>query len=57
MVDRLLKAGARVDVKDADERTPLHWAAVNGHHVVVALLAQKQAPLGTYVQRTGLILI
>ncbi len=43
----LLDAGADVAEKDGDERTPLHWAAVNGHQDIIALLASRKAPLGT----------
>jgi ankyrin repeat protein len=36
----LLKVGAKVNVRDATRRTPLSWAAGNGHEAVVQLLTE-----------------
>eukprot|EP00955_Chlamydomonas_euryale_P022550 238029-Chlamydomonas_euryale.AAC.13 len=52
VVRRLLEAGADVDMKNAEENTPLHWACLNGHtDVVRALLEKKASPcaLNMYV--------
>ena len=45
MLSKLLASGATVDVCDGDGRTPLHWAAVNGHEEIVNMLAQARATL------------
>ncbi|KAL2182225.1 ankyrin [Thermothelomyces heterothallicus CBS 203.75] len=39
----LLEHGARVDIRDAYGRTPLHWAAEAGHGAVVRLLVEAGA--------------
>ena len=41
----LLGQGAKVDVKDVNENTPLHYAASTGHLEVAELLIGKGAPL------------
>jgi hypothetical protein len=43
VVKLLLDKQADVDSKDGDGRTPLWWAAENGHEAVVKLLLDKQA--------------
>jgi ankyrin repeat protein len=37
-LDALLENGAELESKDNGDRTPLSWAAENGHEVVVKLL-------------------
>jgi ankyrin repeat protein len=39
----VLKQGANVDAKDKYGRTPLLWAAKNGHVTIVSLLLEKRA--------------
>ncbi|KAL2152845.1 hypothetical protein VTH82DRAFT_4000 [Thermothelomyces myriococcoides] len=41
----LLEHGARVDIRDGQGRTPLHWAAEAGHEAVVRLLVAAGADL------------
>jgi ankyrin repeat protein len=41
----LLGAGAEVDSKNKIGRTPLSWAAENGHKPIVALLLNRGADL------------
>ena len=41
----LLTHGQSADLKDSDGRTPLSWAAENGHEAVVKLLLEKGAEL------------
>jgi ankyrin repeat protein len=43
VVKLLLEKGADVDSKDMGGRTPLSWAARNGHEAVVTLLLEKGA--------------
>ena len=43
MVQLLVEKGADVGSKDKDGRTPLSWAAENGHEAVVKLLVEKGA--------------
>jgi ankyrin repeat protein len=43
LVKLLLEKGAEVDSTDAGGRTPLSWAARNGHEGVVKLLLEKGA--------------
>jgi hypothetical protein len=45
-VEKLLRNKAQPNVQDSDERTPLHWAAVNGHANVVSVLAKAKTALG-----------
>jgi ankyrin repeat protein len=40
-VKLLLEMGVNVDSKDRDSRTPLSWAARNGHETVVRLLKKS----------------
>jgi ankyrin repeat protein len=41
MIELLLETGkADVNSKDGDGRTPLSWAAVNGHEAVIKLLLE-----------------
>jgi ankyrin repeat protein len=48
VVKLLLEKGAKLETKDTDYgRTPLLWAAENGHVVVVKLLLEKGAKLET----------
>jgi ankyrin repeat protein len=42
-VELLLEKGAEPDSKDEDGWTPLSWATLNGHEVVVELLLEKGA--------------
>lgn len=42
VIKLLLEKRADVDVKDENERTPLSYAAENGHEAVVKLLLDKQ---------------
>jgi ankyrin repeat protein len=35
---RYLRIGTKLESEDNDDRTPLSWAAENGHEVVVKLL-------------------
>ncbi|KAI9931069.1 hypothetical protein MW887_010726 [Aspergillus wentii] len=42
MVAAFIRAGNDLDVKDSYGRTPLSWAAENGHGVVVTLLLETQ---------------
>jgi ankyrin repeat protein len=47
-VKLLLEKGAELEAKDEDShygRTPLSWAAMNGHEAVVKLLLEKGAKL------------
>jgi ankyrin repeat protein len=46
VVRLLLEKGASIETKDNDGRTPLWWAAENGHNVVVRLL-KKGASIET----------
>ncbi|KAK8923034.1 Ankyrin repeat domain-containing protein 50 [Metarhizium anisopliae] len=39
----LAERGADIDIRDRDRRTPLSWAARNGHEAVVKLLIEKGA--------------
>jgi len=41
----ILEKGAELDSKDRRGRTPLSWAAENGHEAVVKLLLEKGAEL------------
>ena len=43
----LIRPGHSLDLKDSYSRTPLSWAAENGHEVVVKLLLEKGAELET----------
>ncbi|RYP26161.1 hypothetical protein DL768_011819 [Monosporascus sp. mg162] len=43
MVQLLLNKGAEIDSKDNNNRTPLSWAAGNGHKEIVQLLLDKGA--------------
>ena len=43
MVERLVRAGVRVDAGDYDRRTALHLAAAEGRFAVVAKLAELGA--------------
>ena len=45
-VTRLLLGRADVEInsKDTNGRTPLSWAAANGHEVIVRLLQSKNTP-------------
>jgi hypothetical protein len=43
----LIRRGQSVDLKDSYGRTPLAWAAGNGHEAVVKLLLEKGAELET----------
>ncbi len=45
MLESLLTAGAKMDVRDFDGATPLHRAAMSGHRNVVDLLSQKGAKM------------
>jgi hypothetical protein len=45
VVKLLLEKGAELESKDNDGRTPLSWAAKNGHKAVVKLLLEKGAEL------------
>ena len=42
VVGMLLQAGAEADPKDADNRTPLSWAAEQGHAAVIRLLRMRE---------------
>ncbi len=42
-VNSLISEGAKVNVKDQDNKTPLHWAAEKGHKEVVEALLDKGA--------------
>ena len=42
---KLLPEALEVDLRDDDGRTPLSWAAGNGHEAVVKLLLEKGAEL------------
>ena len=48
IVSRLLRAGAVVDARDVDERTPLHLACMNGHASVVNLLMEGGADINAH---------
>ena len=43
VVKLLLDKGAKLETKDKDDRTPLLYAAANGHEAVVKLLREKGA--------------
>ena len=53
MVTKLLQANAAVDEANAGWRTPLHWAAGNGHAAVAELLLQANAS-PTAVDKSGM---
>ncbi|WP_264705088.1 ankyrin repeat domain-containing protein [Wolbachia endosymbiont (group A) of Gymnosoma rotundatum] len=42
-VRSLISEGAKVNVKDQDKKTPLHWAVENGHKEVVEVLLNNGA--------------
>ena len=44
-VRRLISEGTAVDATDAEKRTPMMWAAFNGHAPVVGYLLEKGANL------------
>jgi len=53
IITSLLEKGADVDSKDSCGRTPLSWAAENGHEVVVKLLlAEDSAKLNIKVNNS-----
>jgi len=43
VVRRVLGTGARINAKDKDGSTPLHWASVNGHDTIVQRLLEAGA--------------
>src|SRR5271156_3844022 len=43
ILNRLERNGVKIDSKDNDGRTPLSWAAVNGHEAGVRLLLERGA--------------
>lgn len=43
VLEALLAAGSTVDARDNEQKTPLHWAAVNGYAEAVALLVKHGA--------------
>uniref|UniRef100_A0A7S3VJ54 Uncharacterized protein n=1 Tax=Dunaliella tertiolecta TaxID=3047 RepID=A0A7S3VJ54_DUNTE len=45
VLDALVRAGARVDVRDARGRTPLAWAASHGHDAMITALVARGASL------------
>lgn len=48
-VKALIEQGAGVNAKDAkDRRSPLHWAAVNGHKAVVEILLRHGAHINAF---------
>jgi len=47
VVKLLLEKGAELESKDKYGRTPLSYAAWNGHEAVVKLLLEKGAELGS----------
>ena len=49
----LIRPGHSLDLKDSYSRTPLSWAAENGHEVVVKLLLEKGAELETKDKKYG----
>jgi ankyrin repeat protein len=55
-VKLLLDKGANVEYNSRDDRTPLSWAAENGHEAVVKLLLEKGADIesGSRVDQTPL---
>lgn len=53
----LLQKCARTEIKDDDGKTPLHFAASNGHLEIVELLIDYQADIDVvYVKRCILVL-
>jgi ankyrin repeat protein len=53
--DSLLKNGAEADSKDSSGRTPLSWAAENGHEAVVKLLLGEEGVEVDSKDRSGQI--
>jgi ankyrin repeat protein len=45
VVRLLLEGKAEIESKDSDGRTPLSWAAANGHEAVVRLLLKGKAEI------------
>ena len=52
-VSTLLDKNANVESKDMEHRTPLSWAAENGHEAVVKLLLDKNADVESKDDRYG----
>src|SRR6266567_508293 len=52
-VTKLLASGIAVDAPDAENLTPLNWAAYNGHLPVVKLLVERGAKIDTQTNKSG----
>lgn len=49
-VEWLIEQGVCIDVRDAERRTPLHYAVLNGWERCVQLLLERKASLGSDVE-------
>ena len=45
MAQLLVKNGAEVSREDEDKRTPLHWAAMNGHWQCLKVCVENECSL------------
>lgn len=59
MVNKLIEAGTKINIKDKQGRTAAHWASFKGHHEVLASLLSSgiKADEKDLDGKTGLCLI